>query len=107
MTGDVIWARFPFTNLSGWKFRPVVVVADVREIGENDWFVCEITTSPIPYAKAISVGRNDMQSGRLPRQSRVRPDRVATLNESAFGDYIGRLTDAKLSQITTTVRNLF
>ena len=107
MVGDVIWAQFPFSDLSDWKFRPVAVVADVREMREKDWLVCEITTSPIPYAKAISVGRNDMQSGRLPRQSRVRPDRIATLNESTFGDYIGRLTGAKLSEVTTAVRNLF
>ena len=69
--------------------------------------MCEITTSPIPYAKAIPIGRNDMQSGRLPRQSRARPDRVATLNERIFGDYIGRMTGAKLSEIHAAVRNLF
>lgn len=107
MVGDVIWAPFPFSNLSGWKFRPVVVVADVQEIGENDWLVCEMTTSLIPYARAIPIGQNDMQSGRLPRESRVRPDRVSTLNESVFGSAIGRLTDVKLSQITATVRSLF
>ena len=107
MVGDVIWARFPFSNLTNWKFRPVVVVADVKEMREDDWLVCEITTSSIPYAKAIPIGRNDMHSGRLPRQSKVRPDRIATLNESVFGDYIGRLTDAKLSEIHAAVRGLF
>lgn len=107
MTGDVIWARFPFSDLSVWKFRPVAVVTDVREMRENDWLVCEITTSSIPYAKAIPIGRNDMQSGRLPRESRIRPDRIATLNESVFKDYIGRLTDAKLSEIATAIRGLF
>ena len=107
MVGDVIWAPFPFSNLTSWKFRPVVVVADVQDIGENDWLVCEMTTSLIPYARAIPVGRNDMQSGRLPRASRARPDRMTTLNESAFGDYIGRLTDAKRDEIVSAVRSLF
>ena len=107
VVGDVIWAPFPFTTLSSWKFRPVVVVADVREMREADWLVCEITTSPIPYANAIPIGRSDMQSGHLPRESRVRPNRMTTLNESAFGDYIGRLTGAKLSEIHAAVRNLF
>ena len=107
MVGDIIWAPFPFSDLSDWKLRPVVIVADVREMREADWLVCEITTSPIPYTKAIPIGRNDMQSGRLARQSRVRPDRVATLSESVFENYIGRLTDAKLSEIHAAVRGLF
>ena len=107
MVGDVIWTRFPFSDLSDWKFRPVAVVADVREMREDDWLVCEITTSPIPYTKAMPIDRNDMRSGRLPRQSRVRPDRLATLNERAFGDYIGRLTDAKLEEIVRAVQSLF
>ena len=107
MVGDVIWARFPFTDLSDWKFRPVVVVADVKQIREDDWLVCEMTTSSISYARAIPIAQNDMRLGRLPRESRVRTDRLATLNESAFGRTIGHLTDAKLSQIIAAVRNLF
>ena len=36
MVGDVIWAKFPFSDLSDWKFRPVAVIADAREMGEDD-----------------------------------------------------------------------
>ena len=107
MVGDVIWARFPFSDLSDWKFRPVAVVADAREMGEDDWLVCEITTSPIPYAKAIAIGRGDMQLGRLRQESRVRPDRIVTLNESTFGRSIGRLTAAKQAEVLAAIRNLF
>jgi mRNA interferase MazF len=107
MVGDVIWAKFPFTDLSSWKTRPVLVVADVGARNEEDWLVCEITTSSLPYAKAIPISRNDVLSGRLQPSSRVRPDRIATLNERAFSDPIGRLTDAKLVEILTVVRGLF
>ena len=107
MVGDVIWARFPFSDLSSWKFRPVAVVADVREMGEDDWLVCEITTSTIPYARAIAIGRGDMQLGRLRRESRARPDRIVTLNESTFGRPIGRLSANKLAEILDAIRGLF
>ena len=107
MVGDVTWAKFPFSDLSDWKFRPVAVIADAREMGEDDWLMCEITTSTIPYARAIAIGQDDMQLGRLRRESRVRPDRIVTLNESTFGRPIGWLTAAKQAEIATAIRGLF
>ena len=107
MTGDIVWAPFPFTNLTTVKTRPALVVADVRDVRENDWILCEITTGRVQHVREIAITRNDMLGGRLRANSRVRPDRMATLNESEFGNYSGRLTDAKLSEILTAVRNLF
>ena len=46
MVGDIVLAPFPFTNLQEAKIRPVVVVADVTYPGEQDWIVCEVTSSP-------------------------------------------------------------
>ena len=107
MTGDIVWAPFPFTNLTAAKTRPALVVADVRDGSEHDWLLCEITTGRVHHAREITIARNDMLAGRLRANSRVRPDRMATLNESVFGNYIGRLTDAKLAEILAAVRALF
>jgi mRNA interferase MazF len=52
--GDVLLARFPFTDLSADKRRPVVVVS-VDNAGE-DIIVCAITSKPHsgPYDVAIA-----------------------------------------------------
>ena len=107
MTGDIIWAPFPFTNLTAAKTRPALVVADVRDGSEYDWILCEITTGRVHHAREITIARSDLLAGRLRANSRVRPDRMATLNESVFGNYIARLTDAKLAEILAAVRALF
>ena len=107
MTGDIVWAPFPFTNLTTVKTRPALVVADVRDGSEDDWILCEITTGRVQHSREIAIARNDILGGRLRTNSRVRPDRVATLNESVFGNYIGRLTDAKLAEVLAAVRGLF
>ena len=104
MVGDVIWAPFPFTDLSQTKMRPVLVLADV---GMRDWIVCEITSSRGAYAGEITIAPTDMQVGRLQPNSRVRPDRIATLNENIFQGTIGRLTAAKQAEIAAAVRSLF
>ena len=107
MTGDIIWAPFPFTNLTAAKTRPALVVADVIDGTEYDWILCEITTGRVRHDRAIAIARGDMLTGRLRVNSRIRHDRMATLNESVFGNYIGRLTDAKLAEVLASVRALF
>ena len=104
MVGDVLWATFPYTDLSGVKDRPAVVLADV---GMRDWILCEITSVGQVRPGDIAIANSDMQVGRLRRRSRVRPSRLHTLNEGVFRRTIGRLTDAKLAEILAAVRALF
>ena len=59
MVGDIVWAPFPFTSLSNTKVRPVLIVADVRNLRENDWIVCEITSASIVPARAIEITQSD------------------------------------------------
>ena len=107
MVGDIVFAPFPFTNLQGAKNRPVLVVADVRYPSQLDWIVCEITSQPQTPGNPILLAAADLQRSRLLQRSWVRPDRMATLNESVFGRTIARLTDAKLAEILAAVRALF
>ena len=107
MVGDIIWAPYPFTDLTQAKLRPVLVVADVRDVREDDWIVCEITSGRARHIREIPIARGDMQTGQLHRGSKVRPDRLATLDEKVFEDTIGRLTDAKLAEVLGAVRGLF
>ena len=103
MVGDVLWATFPYTDLSGMKDRPAVVLADV---GMQDWILCEITSAGQFRPGDIAIADSDMQVGRLRRRSRARPSRLHTLNESVFRRAIGRLTDTKLAEITAAASYL-
>ena len=58
MTGDIIWAPFPFTNLTAAKTRPALVVADVIDGTEYDWILCEITTGRVRHDRAIAIARS-------------------------------------------------
>ena len=104
MVGDIVLTPFPFTDLSATKIRPAVVVASV---GMNDWIVCEVTSSRQIRDRYIAIGPNDMERGRLRPTSIVRPDRLATLNDSVFERTLGRLTDSKRSEIAAAVSSLF
>ena len=107
MVGDVVRVPFQFTNLQGRKVRPVLVIADVRSSGQDDWIVCEITSSAATLDRAIPVRQDDMQLGGLDRDSVARPDRMMTLNEDVFQGVMGQVTAAKRAEVLAAVRALF
>ncbi len=108
MVGDIVLAPFPFINLRQTKIRPVLVVADVRDGTEHDWIVCEITSGRGAHTQEVAIMPGDLQTGQLRRgNSRARPDRLTTLNESVFQRTIARLTDSKTAEILVAIRSFF
>ena len=107
MVGNIVIVRFPYTDLSGERLRPGLLVADVRHDNQPDWVVCRITTQSLSDGGQIALASDDLATGRLDRASWVRPDRIMTMNESIFGNTVGRLTDAKLAEVLSAVRSLF
>ena len=104
MVGDIVIVPFPYTDLSGRKSRPAVVLA---EVGMGDCILCGMTSRRRRRSGDIAITQDDMQAGELDRSSWARPGRLHTLSESLFEETTGRLTDAKLAEITAAVRSLF
>ena len=104
MIGDIVVARYPFTDLSEIKPRPAVILA---EVGTLDCIVCEVTSSSIVHPRRIEIASRDLQNGRLEHRSWARPDRLFTLHESVFRHTGTRLSDAKLTEILAATRALF
>lgn len=107
MIGDVVFAPFPYTRLRGRTLRPAVVLARSGLEEWNDWVVCQVTGTGRERPGAIHIASDDIVGQALSPESRVRPDRLFTLNESVFEFTFGRLTNAKLTEILTATRALF
>ena len=95
MVGDIVIAPFLFTDLQGYEYRPVVVVAQVSTV---DWVVCQMTSRQRRQPGDIAITRQDIRAGRLRGNSWVPPGYLQTLHEDVFGRTIDRLTDAKLAE---------
>ena len=104
VVGDVVQVWFPFTDMSGGKNRPAVVLAYV---GMDDWILCELSSRSQSRPGDVPVRRDDMQSGTLNRDSWARVGRLHTLNDKLFSRFFGRLTNDKQSEISEAVRGLF
>lgn len=75
--GDIVLITFPFTDLSGSKLRPTVVLAET----ELDITVCFITTQ-LQWQEFTDVQLLPTSSNGIRKQSLIRTSKIATLDYS-------------------------
>jgi mRNA interferase MazF len=88
--GAIVLARFPFTDLTGDKRRPALVVSRT-DPEAADVIVCFITSTPRRGPNAVPLGPGDGTGLKLP--SAVRLDKLATLEASVIAGRIGTASD--------------
>jgi mRNA interferase MazF len=87
--GDVLLARFPFTDLSGDKSRPVLVLSADND--GDDAVVCAITSRPHNGPFDIPVVPSADNGLKVP--SRVQFDKIATLERGVIAGRLGAMPE--------------
>ena len=100
MKGDLWLMPFPFSDLSGVKRRPVVVLALT---GGRDVIVCQMTTQRARSAGSIPIEPADLASGTLATPGLARPDKLFSADRKVLYKRLGTLDDAKLDEIVGAV----
>jgi mRNA interferase MazF len=101
--GDVVVLQFPFSDLSGSKRRPALIVAD---LAGDDAIVCQITSKKKFDTLAIPLTNNDFTSGSLPVDSFVRPNKIFTADENIVSSVLGHLSAIKITEIIDSIVSL-
>jgi mRNA interferase MazF len=86
--GQVILLPFPFSDLTGSKLRPALLVANA---GRGDWIACQITSNPYADPRAIVLENDAFAGGGLQRISYIRLGKLFTANESLMSGSRGSL----------------
>jgi mRNA interferase MazF len=58
---SIVVIPFPFSDLSGTKLRPAVVLANA---GRGDWLLCQITSNPYSDPESIRITASELQKRR-------------------------------------------
>lgn len=103
MKGQVVVVPFPFSDLSGAKRRPALVIADW---GGEDIVLCQITSKTKQDGIAIVLDEIDFETGRLPVASNIRPNKIFTAERTTIVDIAGKITDAKYDTVVDAVLKL-
>lgn len=96
--GEVVVLPFPFSDLSGSKKRPALVVANLRG---DDVILCMITRKDKHDGYSIALGDRDFLSGRLRQESNIRPNRLFTADSKLISYSAGHLNPTKVAEVTS------
>lgn len=100
--GDIVLIPFPFTDLSGIKNRPALVLADA----EIDVTVSFITTQLNWYEK-FDIKVEPSQENGLKKTSLIRLRKLATVDKDLVIGKIGNLSQDELVKVNHNLINMF
>ncbi|MDR3020805.1 MAG: type II toxin-antitoxin system PemK/MazF family toxin [Treponema sp.] len=98
--GDVVIIPFPFSDLSGNKRRPALVVAD---LAGADIIICQITSKAKFDSFALPLEAHDFASGGLPVDSFIRPNKIFTADKNIILSIAGHLAEDKLREALNSI----
>jgi mRNA interferase MazF len=99
--GDIVLITFPFTDLTGQKLRPAVILANTN----LDLTVCFITTQ-IQLQESTDIILLPTSTNGIRKQSLIRVSKIATLDRKLAKGLLGRLTISDISALNSNLKKL-
>lgn len=104
---NVLLTKFPFSDLTRFKVRPVLVLSsDAYNRRFSDLVVCAITSSPRRQPYAAKVGSHDLEEGVLKVESQLRADTITSLEQQIVPKSIGRLRKEAYRRVVGRIQTL-
>ena len=93
---DIILIPFPYSDLTGSKQRPALIISN-KKLNTRDDRICCLITSKISE-EGIEIKSNNFEEGNLPFRSWIKPHRLFTINN--------RIVKRKLCRINQNFHNM-
>ncbi len=88
---EIVLIPFPYSDLTGAKQRPALVISNESLNNSEDRICCLITSnSPID---GLLIENNNFEEGKLPFKSWIKPHRLFTINEKIIKRKLCKITD--------------
>ncbi len=105
--GEILLVAFPFSDLTRFKQRPVLVLSNKdHNDSSSDFVCCGITSNLDNKEYSVILDRNDMQWGNIPKTSRIKFNKIFTLEKSLVRKRLGRINTKKLKHVQKALRGL-
>lgn len=100
--GQIVLTPFPFTDLTGAKLRPVLMLRQASR-RFDDWLVCMVSSQvqqiETDFDEVITPSDADFSTSGLKASSVLRLSRLAVLDGALLLGNIGAIDDARLKRI--------
>lgn len=98
---DVVLIPFPYSDLTGSKQRPALIISN-ELINKTQDRICCLITSQQPQ-DGIPIETGCFESGRLPFKSWVKPHRLFTIHEKIIRKKLSTINDSFHDKIAAKV----
>lgn len=105
---DIILISFPFSNQNGTKVRPGLIISNNEFNQSSDDCLIVPLTSVLKNVKySLTIEENDLESGKLIKKSRIRIDKITSIEKSLIKMKIGELNQKTFENIKKELDSLF
>lgn len=90
--GEIVFVPFPFSDLSGTKKRPVLILSktEYNQVTE-DVITAGITSNIRKISGSLMIDNSNFEEGSIPVASMIRADRLFTMHQNLIIRKIGKL----------------
>src|SRR3989344_3851065 len=105
--GDLLLVPFPFSDQSGRKVRPVIVISN-KEFNEysGDILVVGVTSNISKDKYTIGLINNDLETGKLITTCCIKVENILRLDKELIIKNIGKVKRSKLSDIINKLNEI-
>src|SRR3989338_6393109 len=105
---DILLVPFPFSDQSGQKVRPVLVLShDSYNQFRDDVIVCAITSNLKINKYSIIINSKNLESGKLYDKSAIKVDSLLKINRKLVIKNIGTLDEATFQKTMNILKDIF
>jgi len=98
--GDILIVPFPFSDLSNVRYRPVLVLSNNSDnLFSEDIITCGITSNLKDTRHSVLVDNSSLEEGDIPAKSRIKIDKLFTLEKNIVKKKIGRINKETFEKV--------
>lgn len=105
---ELVLLPYPFTDQEGSKVRPAIIISN-DEFNKKcqDCVMIPLTTVIKDEPYSIIIDQEDLSSGKLLKPSRIRIDKIFTINKNLIMMQIGKMSEKTFLNIKSEVSKVF
>lgn len=102
---DIVLVPFPYSDLTGAKQRPALIISNEHVNNAADRICCLITSN-LPKGNGLILTEQSFEQGKLPFQSWVKPHRLFTIHHNIIRKKLCTITKEHHSKIIKEINRL-
>ena len=105
---EIVLLPYPFTDLEGTKVRPALVLSN-NDFNKksDDCIIIPLTTVIKDEPYSILINQEDLSSGKLLRPSRIRVDKIFTVEKRLVMMKIGTVNNITFEKVKSELTKIF